>query len=98
MPLIGSPEDAHVCRRLDFRSGKKIRILALLILLFSVVFNQDEKSRDREGLTNNSFARLPASSSLRPDRHRLEWLGQQQLVRLPELQLFFFPVVSAGQC
>ena len=45
-----------VGRRLDFRSGKRIRIPALLILSFSIVFNQDEKSRDREGLTNNSSA------------------------------------------
>lgn len=76
MPLIGSPKDEHVCRRLDFRSSERIRIPALLILSFSIVFNQDEKSRDRKGLTNNSFARLLESSSLRPDRHCLERLGQ----------------------
>lgn len=84
----------------DWISGaaKRIRIPALLILSFGIVFNQDEKSRDREGLTNNSFAPLLESSSLRPDSHCLERPGQEQLVQLPELQLVFFPVVSAGQC
>lgn len=96
VPLIGSPEDEHVCRQLVFRRGGRMKVPALLIPSLSIVFNQDEKSRDRKGLTNNSFAPLLESGSLGPDRHCLEQSGQQQPVRLPELQLFSFPVVSAG--
>lgn len=46
-----------------------IRNPALLIPSFSMVFNQDEKPRDRERVTNKSSAWLPVSSSPRPDRH-----------------------------
>lgn len=79
MPLIGSPEDEHVCRQLDFRRGWRMRIPALLIPSLSIVFNQDEMSRDGEGLTNNSFAPLPESGSLGPDRHCLEQQASSSL-------------------
>lgn len=93
MPLIGSPEDECAGRRLDCRSSEWIRNPALLIPSFRMVFNQDEKSREHKGVTNGSFAPLAVSSSPRADRHCLEQLCQQQLVELPELQLYFFPVV-----
>lgn len=56
MPLIGSPEDEHACRRQDSRSGARAGIPALLLLSFSLVFNQDEKPGDHERLTKSSFA------------------------------------------
>lgn len=67
MPLIGSPEDEHACRRQDSRSGARAGIPALLLLSFSLIFNQDEKPGDHEGLTKSSFAPIPEPSSLGPD-------------------------------